>query len=98
VQEIDRVRVLLAVDRHQHVGAGDFLLPRGLDVQDGALDDALEPSVGCVSTSPVPATVGVCCITKSASAFLSSSILAAQAFRTSDADGCRTGRGADAPR
>ncbi len=46
VQEIDRVRVLLAVDRHEHVGAGDFLLPRGLDVQDGALDDALEPERG----------------------------------------------------
>jgi hypothetical protein len=45
------------------------------------------PSVGWVSTSPVPATVGVCCITKSASAFFSSSILAAHAFSTSEADG-----------
>ncbi len=42
LQEVHRVRVLLAEDRHQHVGAGDFLLSRGLDVQDGALDDALE--------------------------------------------------------
>ncbi len=42
VQEIDGVRFLLAEDRDQHVGAGDFLLARGLDVQDRALDDALE--------------------------------------------------------
>ena len=28
VQEVDGVRVLLAEDRHQHVGAGDFLLAR----------------------------------------------------------------------
>ena len=46
VQEIDGVRVLLAVDRHQHVGAGDLLLARGLHVQDGALDDALEAEGG----------------------------------------------------
>src|SRR5690349_16219211 len=45
------------------------------------------PRVGCVSTSPVPATVGVCCITKSESAFFSSSIFAAQAFSTSEAEG-----------
>ena len=42
VQEIDGVRFLLAEDRDQHVGAGDFLLARRLDVQDRALDDALE--------------------------------------------------------
>ncbi len=42
VQEIDRVRFLLAEDRDQHVGAGDFLLARRLHVQDRALDDALE--------------------------------------------------------
>ena len=42
LQEVHRVRVLLAEDRHQHVGAGDLLLARGLHVQDGALDDALE--------------------------------------------------------
>ncbi len=42
VEEIDRVRFLLAEDGDQHVGAGDFLLAGGLDVQDGALDDALE--------------------------------------------------------
>ena len=42
VQEIDGVRLLLPEDRDQHVGAGDFLLARGLDVQDRALDHALE--------------------------------------------------------
>ena len=36
------MRFLLAEDRDQHVGAGDFLLARRLHVQDRALDDALE--------------------------------------------------------
>ena len=43
VQEVDRVGFLLAEDRHQHVGAGHFLLARGLHVQDRALDHALKP-------------------------------------------------------
>ena len=42
LQEINRMRVLLAKDGHQHVGASDFLLARRLHVEDGALDDALE--------------------------------------------------------
>ena len=42
VQEIDGVRFLLAEDRDQHVGAGDFLLAGRLHVEDRALDDALE--------------------------------------------------------
>src|SRR6185436_17568948 len=42
LQEVHRVRILLAEDRHQHVGAGDFFLAGGLHVQDGALDHALE--------------------------------------------------------
>ncbi len=44
VQVVDGVRVLLAEDRHQHVGAGDFLLARAgrLHVHDRALDHALE--------------------------------------------------------
>ena len=46
LQEVHRVGVLLAEDRHQHVGAGDFLLARGLHVQDGTLDDALEAERG----------------------------------------------------
>src|SRR5690606_31382332 len=41
-QEIDRVRILLAEDRHQHVGAGDLLLAGGLHVVHGPLQDALE--------------------------------------------------------
>ena len=40
------MRVLLAEDRDQHVGAGYFLLARGLDVQDRPLDDALETERG----------------------------------------------------
>ena len=45
MQVINRMRVLLAKDRHQHIGAGHFLLAAasGLDMHDGALDDALEP-------------------------------------------------------
>jgi hypothetical protein len=44
VQVVDGVAVLLAEDRHQHVGAGHFLLAtaRALHVHDGALDHALE--------------------------------------------------------
>ena len=42
VQEINRVRILLAEYRHQHIGAGDFLLARGLDMQDRALDHPLK--------------------------------------------------------
>lgn len=48
VQVIDRVRVLLAEDGHEHVGAGDFLLAtaRALHVHDRALDHALETERG----------------------------------------------------
>ncbi len=42
VEVVNRVRVLLAEDRHQHVGAGDFLLARGLHVVDRPLQHALE--------------------------------------------------------
>ena len=42
LQKIDRVRILLAEDRDQHVGAGDFLLAGGLHVVDRALQHALE--------------------------------------------------------
>ena len=44
VQVVHRVRILLAEDRHQHVGAGDLLLAAAgaLHMHDGALDDALE--------------------------------------------------------
>ena len=44
VQVVDGVRILFAKDRHQHIGAGDFLLAAagGLHVHDGALDDALK--------------------------------------------------------
>ena len=48
VQEIDGVRVFLAKDGHQHVGARDFLLAagRGLHMHDGALDHALKAQRG----------------------------------------------------
>ena len=42
LQEIHRVRILLAVDGDQHVGAIHFLLAGRLHVQDGTLDHALE--------------------------------------------------------
>src|SRR5207249_539070 len=42
LEEIHRVRVLLAENGDQDVRSGDLLLARGLDVQDGALDHALE--------------------------------------------------------
>ncbi len=44
VQVVHGVRILLAEDRHQHVGTGDFLLAAagGLHVHDRALDHALE--------------------------------------------------------
>src|SRR5262249_54143371 len=42
VEEVHRVRFLLAEDRHQHVSPGYFLLARRLHVQDRPLDDALE--------------------------------------------------------
>ena len=46
LQEIDGVAVAFGEQRDQHVGAGDLVLARGLDVQDRALDDALEPGGG----------------------------------------------------
>ncbi len=46
VQEVDRVGILLAENRDQHVGPGHFLLARRLHVQDGALDHALEAERG----------------------------------------------------
>ena len=44
LQEIDRVALALGKQRDQHVGAGDVVAARRLDVQDRALDDALEPA------------------------------------------------------
>jgi hypothetical protein len=89
VQVVHGVRVLLAEDRDQHVGAGDFLLAvaGGLHVHDGALDHALEPSVGWVSTSSVPATCGVLSLMKLVSDARRSSTLAEHARRTSAALG-----------
>ena len=37
------MRILFAKNGDQHVGAVHLFLPRGLHVQHGALDDALEP-------------------------------------------------------
>jgi hypothetical protein len=41
-QQVGRMRVLLAEDRDQHVRGRDFLLAARLDVEHGALQDALE--------------------------------------------------------
>ena len=42
VQQVHRVALLLAEDGDEHVGDADFLLARGLHVEHGALQDALE--------------------------------------------------------
>ncbi len=46
VEVIDRVGLLLAKDRHQHVGTGDLLLSRGLHVIDRPLQHPLEAQGG----------------------------------------------------
>ncbi len=43
LQEIGGMAFALGEDRHQHIGPGHFLPARGLDMDDRALDDALEP-------------------------------------------------------
>ena len=43
LQEIGGVALALGENRHENVGARHFLAARGLHVDDGALDDALEP-------------------------------------------------------
>jgi hypothetical protein len=42
LQEIDGIALALAEQRDEHVRAGHFVAARGLDVEDRALDDALE--------------------------------------------------------
>ena len=42
LEEIDRVGIAFREQRDQHIGAGDRVLARGLDVQDRALDHPLE--------------------------------------------------------
>jgi hypothetical protein len=46
VQEVNGVRILLAEDCHQHVGARHFLLAGRLHVQDRALDHPLKAQCG----------------------------------------------------
>ena len=46
LQEEDGIALALAEQRDQHVAAGHLLAARGLDVQDRALDDALETGGG----------------------------------------------------
>jgi hypothetical protein len=46
LQEIDGIAVAFGEQRDQHVGAGHRILARGLDMQDGALDHALEAGGG----------------------------------------------------
>ena len=43
LQQVHRLRFLFPEDRHQHVGAGHFLVAGGLHVQHRALQHALEP-------------------------------------------------------
>ena len=42
LQEIGGVAFALGENRDKHIGAGDFLPPRGLNVDDRPLDDALK--------------------------------------------------------
>ena len=42
VEQIDRVRFLLAENSHQPVGAADFFLPRGLHMDNSALQHPLK--------------------------------------------------------
>ena len=42
LEEIDGVALALGEQGDQHVGAGHLVAARRLDVEDGALDDALE--------------------------------------------------------
>ena len=42
LEQVGGVRLLLAEDRHQHVGDGDFLLAARLHVEHGALQHPLE--------------------------------------------------------
>jgi len=67
-------------------------------VEDGALDDALETERGLGIDLVGAATVGVCAVMKSPSAFLSSSMFAAHARSTSAAVGCPAARAAGARR
>jgi hypothetical protein len=46
LQEVDGVALALAEERDQDVGAGDFVAAGALDVDGGALDDALEAGGG----------------------------------------------------
>ena len=46
LQEIHRLALLLAEDRHQHIGPRDFLAPGGLHVKHRSLEHALEPQGG----------------------------------------------------
>jgi len=52
LQEKRGVALALGKDRHQHIGAGDFLAAGGLHVNDRALDHALDPAVGLESSAP----------------------------------------------
>jgi hypothetical protein len=42
LEEKHGMRILFAENRHQNIGAGDFLLARGLNMEDRALDDPLK--------------------------------------------------------
>lgn len=46
LQEIGGVALALGEDGHQHIGAGDFLAARRLDMDDRALDHALKAGRG----------------------------------------------------
>ncbi len=53
LQEVRGMALALGEDRDQHVGAGHLLAAGGLDMDDGALDHALEPGGGLGILGPV---------------------------------------------
>ncbi len=53
LQEVRRMALALREDRNQHIGTGDFLAPRGLNVNHGTLHDALESGSGLRIVGPV---------------------------------------------
>ena len=58
LQEVDRMALAFAEQGDQHVGAGDLIAAGGLDVDRGALDDALEAGGGFRITRPIGGQAG----------------------------------------
>jgi hypothetical protein len=99
LQEVHRVRILFAEDGDQDVGACDFLLARRLDVQDRALDHALETErrLGVDLLAAID-NVGVCSLMNAASSLRRSSMLRRRRAGLRPPTDCPAARAADARR